>query len=253
MKFNGSTSYIVFINENVKEIKNQILTNKEKIKIYDECRKRIYHNEKLKPILEDIYNMFEFDYNNFSGWTVDDYDVIKKITYINNILKPLYDTIDSNNIPLFRKLLYEVLHPKNNAINTHLIFDMLNLLLHPQEYLKQEIHYFLLITDYLLKENKYDFYLENNNYLYFHYLTQLINLTKNTTLNTKSLELEAVCYFLKNNIDPDKFAPAINYIICNRTEIYSFFTLNFKREYKDELMNIIMDIIVNNKPLCIIK
>jgi len=232
---------------NVNATNTNFLTREEKIKMYDECRKRTYQNEKLKQIIEDIYNMFEFDFEHHLSFNYDDDDT-RKIKYINNILQPLYDVIETNNIPLFHKILYEILHPSNNTICTNAIFDIMNLLLYPYEYLNQENHYFEIITDYFLAENKYDFYVENSNYLYFYYLAKLIELHKSTEINSKSIECLIILYFLQNNIDPDKFIPAINYLMANQEFINSYYILNRLRKTHDESIKILLDIIINKKP-----
>ena len=251
MEQKKSTSYVVLTNVNRKTEKH-ILTDQDKIKMYDECRNKTYHNEMLEPIIEDLYNMFEFDFMRHLGFNFDK-DDNQKIKHITNLLQPLYDVIETNNIPLFHKLVFEVTHPNNNTISTHLIFDMMNLLLHPQEYLSQEDHYFSMITDYFFEEDKYNFYLDNSKYLYFYYLTNLIKLCRYNNLNKDSLGIMIIYYFLKNNIEPEKFVPAVNYAINNRKIINSFAFHNRVTNNQNEFINFIMDLILNETPSIIVK
>jgi hypothetical protein len=253
MSIDKSTSYVVLTNVN-KKTEKHILTDQEKIKMYDECRNKTYHNEKLEPVIEDLYNMFEFDFKHHLGFNFD-VDDNRKIKHITNLLQPLYDVIDTNNIPLFHKLVFEVTHPNNNTISTHLIFDMMNLLLFPQEYLSQEDHYFSMITDYFISENKYDFYSKNSTYPYFDYLNKLYNHGKehNIKYTGTGIEVAIIYYFLKNNTNPNNFIDALDYVHNNIQFINSFYRHNYKKENEDEFLNVLMNVILNELDHRVIK
>ena len=215
------------------------MTYKEKVVIFDQCTDRTYHNEIFTPILDDIYNVFDYEFNMFFGFGFKISDTMK-IEYVDKLFPFFKRMIDTNNSELFHKILYEVTHPINNHIGSTTMMDLIDLLLYPYEYCnrKEDDSRIMMIIDYLVAEDKYDFYLKNSNYPFLDYVAKLINHTKSNHFRKDSFGVIMIYYFLRYKIDPDKFIPVLDYGMENRMPLGEYITHNFQKEKREEFIKL---------------
>ena len=133
-----------------------------------------------------------------------------------------------------------------------MIFDIMDLLQFPYEYCSRDNNYLIMLTDYFFEEDNYEFYLENSNYLYFYFLSQVINKTKKHELKAGFFEALLIYYFLTNNADINNFDSTLDYIIKNRRYLSTYFQQNYVDGHGEDFFDIIMSKILsqeNNKTI----
>ena len=223
------------------------MTDNEKVDIFNQCTSKTYYKEEFAPILDDIYNIFDYEFNIFFGFGFKIQNTMK-IEYIDRLFPFFKKIIDGNNIVLFKKIVNEVIHSTNNHISSTAMIHLIELLLYPQDYCnkKYEDSYFAMIIDYLVSEDKYDFYLENSNYLLFYYVAKLINHTKSNNFKKNSFGTIAIYYFLKHNIDPNKFIPILDYSIKNRLSLGEYIEQNFIESKREEFIDSMGNKVLND-------
>ncbi len=221
------------------------MTNKEMIEIFDKCLNKEYQNEELQPIMEDIYDIFDSYFDEYVLLDIEIPDELKI-----NIIKlffPLFKRIiDGNNAQMFHKILKELIHGKDHAINLELIAPTFILLLNPIEFCKGNQRGSIgSITRFFEEVKYYDFYRENSNYLYFDYLSKYFDCCMKYNVKRNSFGILAIYYFLENNLDCDKFTRVLDYIFSKSEELITYTTLNYDNTKKEQLLNAIMEKILS--------
>jgi hypothetical protein len=188
-----------------------------------ECR-----DKDLEPLLEDIYNMIKYSFTN----EITNKHNHMKIEFIDTYYDFFKEVVRTNNVELFHKLITEIIKPNTfDNSKCHIVIDSMKILLNPLEYCSSPKKNFSKIVHYYLLENKYELYKENDNYLFFYYLTKIIEAKIDYKDRYIEQYIQLVIYiFLKNNIEPDKFLPTLLYIIKNKKMINEFICHNITRE-----------------------
>lgn len=221
------------------------MTNLDKIVTFNKCLNKTYKGKVLEPIIKEIYELFGmcFDIEIMLDIKISDE---QKIKTFNTFFPLFYRVVKTNNIELFKKVVNELFRYSMNMISSDLIVPLFDLLMDPQLFFqKEENRHFKFITKYLLEEDKYSFYHENSDCLYFDYLAKHLEYLKRNNVKRNSFGILAIYYFLKNNIEYDKFIPVLDYVFANYDDLNTFLSLNYDETKKDELINVIMEKVLN--------
>lgn len=221
------------------------MTNLDKILAFNKCLNKTYKGRILEPITNEIYELFGmcFDIEILLDIKISDE---QKIETFNTFFPLFYRVVKTNNIELFKKVVNELFRYSRNMISSDLIVPLFDLLLDPQLFFQKKEHrHFKFITKYLLEEKKHSFYHENSNYLYFDYLSKHLDCCMKYNVKRNSFGILAIYYFLKNNIEYDKFIPVLDYVFANYDDLNTFLSLNYDETKKDELINVIMEKVLN--------
>ena len=221
------------------------MSDKDKIEVINKCLDRTYEDQELSPILNDIYDLADFEKQYYfldcDGNKISFYD--KMFPFFKYIVK-------GGDIPLFHDIAYILSHPKNSAVSAYVVIDLYKLAIEPYEYCRSDNveTLFTMIADFLVEEKDYDFCLKHSNYLYYYCMGRLIESRTHDRVSWKFTQY-VIHYLFENKIDEEKAKKCYDFFIENGSTFSSYFVFNYNKNNGKEFLDMITNKIFNEMEL----
>ena len=213
------------------------MSDKDKIEVLNECINRTYYNLELSPILNDIYDMVDYEIKKFFLGAD-----LNKTSYYDKLFPFFKYIVKEGNIELFHDIVNKIIHPNCCRISSRLVIDLYKLAVEPYVYCSKDNNesHFSLIVNYFCDEEATDFCFTHSNYLYYYCMGRLIEYRSKNNLSWNFAQ-NVIYYLFYHNISDEKAKKSYDFFIDNGETFDSYFALNYNKDNIIEFMDMLMN------------